>query len=110
MALGFGVDDALFHATLIFGVVFQICRYYDSVRDAATRMAAIRDAGMQTSMISLSSMPFPPSRSVLMMAAVAAETGEPVMPKEAAMVATLSGRSGQILEFVAISEIIRSSE
>ena len=47
---------------------------------------------------------------VLMMAAVAAETGLPVMPNEAAMVATVMGRSGRIFEFLAISEMIGSSE
>ena len=45
-----------------------------------------------------------------MMAAVAAETGQPVMPSEAAMVATLSGRSGRIFELVAISEMMGRSE
>ena len=50
------------------------------------------------------------SESVLIMAAVAADTGLPVMPSEAAIVATLNGRSGLIFEFVAISEIIGNSE
>ena len=36
------------------------------------------------------------SKSVLIIAAVAAETGLPVIPNEAAMVATLNGRSGRI--------------
>ena len=55
-------------------------------------------------------MPAPPNRSVLMTAAVAADTGLPVMPSEAAMVATLSGRSGRILELVAISEMMGRRE
>ena len=68
------------------------------------------EAGIQTSRMSFSSMPFPPSRSVLMTAAVAADIGLPVIPKDAAMVATVMGRSGRILLLVAISEIMGSSE
>ena len=45
-----------------------------------------------------------------MTAAVAADIGEPVMPSEAAIVATDIGRSGRIFEFLAISAIIGSSE
>ncbi len=45
-----------------------------------------------------------------MTAAVAAETGLPVMPNDADMVATLNGRSGRIFELVAISEMIGRSE
>ena len=45
-----------------------------------------------------------------MTAAVAADTGLPVMPNDAEMVATLNGRSGRILELVAISEMIGRSE
>ena len=45
-----------------------------------------------------------------MIAAVAALTGLPVMPSEAAIVATLMGRSGRIFWFVAISDIIGNSE
>ena len=52
----------------------------------------------------------PPSKSVLIMDAVAAETVLPVIHSEAAMAATLNGRSGRILEFLAISEMIGSSE
>ena len=84
-----------------------------------TRMA-MSEAGIQTSRMSFSSMPFPPmsfssmpfppSRSVLMTAAVAADIGLPVIPKEAAMVATVIGRSGRILLLVAISEIMGNSE
>ena len=74
-----------------------------------TRMA-MSEAGIQTSRMSFSSMPFPPSRSVLMTAAVAADIGLPVIPKEAAIVATVMGRSGRILLLVAISEIMGSSE
>ncbi len=44
------------------------------------------------------------------MAAVAAETGLPVMPSDAAIVATLIGRSGRILLLVAISEMIGNKE
>ena len=75
----------------------------------ATRMA-MSDAGMQMRRMSFSSMPRPPSRSVLMTAAVAAETGLPVMPSEAAIAATLIGRSGRILLLVAISEMMGSKE
>ena len=71
---------------------------------------AISDAGTQIINISFSSIPFPPSKSAEIMAAVAAETGLPVMPNEAAIAATLNGRSGRIFELVAISEIIGSSE
>ena len=55
-------------------------------------------------------MPCPPSKSVEITAAVAADIGEPVIPSEAAIVATVMGRSGRILEFLAISEIIGNSE
>ena len=75
----------------------------------AARMA-MKEAGIQTRSMVPSSTPLQPSKSVLMMAAVAADTGLPVIPKEAAMVATLRGRSGRILELVAISEMIGSSE
>ena len=53
-------------------------------------------------------MPTPcdPRRLWERMAAVAADTGEPVMPSEAAMAATLSGRSGRILAFREISEMM----
>ena len=68
------------------------------------------DAGIHTIRMCFSSMPAPPSRSVLMTAAVAADTGLPVMPSEAAMVDTLSGRSGRIFELVAISEMMGRSE
>jgi len=68
------------------------------------------EAGMQTSRMSFSSMPLPPSRSVLMTAAVAADMGLPVMPSEAAIVATVMGRSGRILLSLAISEMMGSSE
>ena len=44
------------------------------------------------------------------MAAVAADIGLPVMPSEAEMVATVMGRSGRILFFLAISEMMGSSE
>ena len=71
---------------------------------------AMKEAGIQTRSMVPSSTPLQPSKSVLMMAAVAADTGLPVIPKEAAMVATLRGRSGRILELVAISEMIGSSE
>ena len=71
---------------------------------------AISEAGIQTSRMSFSSMPCPPRRSVLMTAAVAADIGLPVIPNEAAMVATVIGRSGRILLFVAISEIMGNSE
>ena len=53
-------------------------------------------------------MPLAPSSSCERMAAVAADTGEPVMPSEAEMVATLSGRSGRTLALVAISEMMGS--
>ena len=75
----------------------------------ATKMA-MSDAGMQIISTSFSSIPLQPSKSVEIIAAVAAETGLPVMPNEAAIVATLIGRSGLIFELVAISEIIGSSE
>ena len=71
---------------------------------------AMSDAGMQIISTSFSSIPLQPSKSVEIIAAVAAETGLPVMPNEAAIVATLIGRSGLIFELVAISEIIGSSE
>ena len=76
----------------------------------AATMMATSEAGMQTMRMCFNSMPAPPNRSVLMTAAVAAETGLPVMPSEAAMVATLSGRSGRILELVAISEMMGRRE
>ena len=56
------------------------------------------------------SMPFNPRISVLMMAAVAALTGLPVMPSDAAMTLTLNGLSGLILFAYAISEMMGSSE
>ena len=68
------------------------------------------EAGMQISITSLSSTPAPPKRSVEMMAAVAADTGLPVMPSEAAMAETLIGRSGRIFELVAISDMMGSKE
>ena len=71
---------------------------------------AMSEAGIQMMRMSLSSMPRPPSRSALMTAAVAADTGLPVMPSEAATAATLSGLSGRILLLVAISEMMGSSE
>ena len=77
--------------------------------NAATNIA-ISEAGIQIIITSFSSTPAPPSKSVLIMAAVAADTGLPVMPSEAAIVATLNGRSGLIFEFVAISEMIGNSE
>ena len=55
-------------------------------------------------------MPFPPSSSVEMTAAVAADIGLLVMPSEAAMVATVIGRSGRIFEFFEISAMMGSSE
>ena len=76
---------------------------------ADTRIA-MNEAGMQTSRMSFSSMPLPPNRSVLMTAAVAADMGLPVMPSEAAIVATVMGRSGRILLSRAISEMMGKSE
>ena len=55
-------------------------------------------------------MPLAPNRSEEIMAAVAADTGLPVIPNEAAMVATLNGRSGRIFVSFAISAIIGKSE
>ena len=76
---------------------------------AATRMAT-SEAGTQTIRIVPSSTPAPPKRSWEMMAAVAAETGEPVMPSEAEMTAKLKGHSGRILLAWAISLMMGSSE
>ena len=76
--------------------------------NAATRMAT-SDAGMHTTRMCFSSMPVPPRRSELMAAAVAADTGLPVMPSDAEMVDTLSGRSGRIFELAAISEMMGRS-
>ena len=45
-----------------------------------------------------------------MTAAVAADMGLPVMPSEAAIVATVMGRSGRILLSRAISEMMGKSE
>ena len=42
------------------------------------------------------------------MAAVAADTGDPVHPNEAETVATLSGRSGRTLSLRAISDMMGS--
>jgi hypothetical protein len=43
-------------------------------------------------------------------AAIAADTGEQVIPREADMVDTLSGLSGRILDLVAISEMMGRRE
>ena len=55
-------------------------------------------------------MPLAPNKSEEIMAAVAADTGLPVIPNEAAIVATLNGRSGRILVSFAISAIIGKRE
>ena len=73
-------------------------------------MMAISEEGMVMSSTSFSPMPFPPSSSVEMTAAVAADIGLLVMPSEAAMVATVIGRSGRIFEFFEISAMMGSSE
>ena len=59
----------------------------------------------------MSSMPMPcsPSIDCERMAAVAADTGEQVMPNDAVTVATLNGRSGRTLFFWAISEMMGNS-
>ena len=64
---------------------------------------------MVTIMMSYIPMPLLPNISSDKMAAVAADTGEPVQPSDADMVATLRGRSGRTLSLRAISEMIGSS-
>lgn len=53
-------------------------------------------------------MPFAPNSVPESIAAVAADTGEPVHPSDAAMVETLSGRSGRTFPLRAISEMMGS--
>ena len=66
------------------------------------------EAGMVMTRISVMPMPLSPSSSLERMAAVAADTGDPVHPSEAAIVATLSGRSGRTFSLRAISEMMGS--
>ena len=70
---------------------------------------AMREAGTVTIRTSSRLMPLPPSSVSEMMAAVAADTGDPVQPSDAAMVAMLNGRSGRTFSLRAISEMIGSS-
>ena len=64
---------------------------------------------MVTISISVIPMPLSPNSSLERMAAVAADTGEPVQPSEAAIVATLIGRSGLTFSLRAISEMMGNS-
>ena len=69
---------------------------------------AMREAGMVIAMISVIPIPLSPNNISDTIAAVAADTGEPVHPNDAAIVATLRGRSGRTLSLRAISEMIGS--
>ena len=60
-------------------------------------MIDIRAVGIQIIKTVPNSMPFAPSKSWLINAAVAALTGLQVIPKEAAITLRLKGRSGLIL-------------
>ena len=70
---------------------------------------AMKEAGMVIAIISVMPMPLPPNNASDKIAAVAADTGEPVHPSDAAIVATLNGRSGRTLFLRAISEMIGRS-
>ena len=70
---------------------------------------AMMEAGTVTIMTSIKPMPLAPSISSEMIAAVAADTGDPVQPSDAAMVAMLNGRSGRTFSLRAISEMIGSN-
>jgi len=65
---------------------------------------------MQMMRTSASPIPFAPSNSEEMTAAVAADIGLPVIPSEAAIVDTDRGRSGRIPEFLEISAMMGISE
>lgn len=63
---------------------------------------------MVTIMISVIPMPWAPSSFSEMIAAVAADTGEPVHPRDADIVAMERGRSGRTFSLRAISDMIGS--
>ena len=64
---------------------------------------------MVTMRMSSMPMPYSPNIDWERMAAVAADTGEPVMPNDAETVATLNGRSGRTWSLRAISAMMGSN-